>query len=316
MDTKKCKRCEEEKSLSEFHYRKNRNCYESNCRKCDAEKARERRKNKGVKEKIKQSQKKYYEKNKKKLNETSRKYHNENKDKLKAYKKKYYQNNAEKYKEQAKIQRENIRKKALAGELEKPQLKEKKCTGCNETQKISNFTFRKTRNIYDSRCKTCNRDRERKRREMFNDKINARRRNKVFTPQERIGRNLRSRVNSYVKHRTIRNTYLILLGCTKKFLFKWFEYNFKIDEHLGMNWDNYGNYWHIDHVTPCSAFDLKDKEQQQICFHWTNLCPVPGEYNLSKSAQIRPIDNIRQEIRIKQFLKNNNIQHRYTMLEP
>jgi hypothetical protein len=56
----------------------------------------------------------------------------------------------------------------------------------------------------------------------------------------------------------------------------------------GMSWDNYGE-WHIDHILPCSSFDLADIEQQKICFNYKNLQPLWAEDNLRKGAKI--IDN-------------------------
>ena len=38
--------------------------------------------------------------------------------------------------------------------------------------------------------------------------------------------------------------------------------------------ENYVKYWHIDHVIPCAKFNVSEVEEQQICFHWTNLCPM------------------------------------------
>ena len=53
-----------------------------------------------------------------------------------------------------------------------------------------------------------------------------------------------------------------------------------------MSWDNYGYYgWHIDHIRPCSSFDLSDPEQQRLCFHYTNLQPLWAKQNMRKGKQ-------------------------------
>ena len=43
---------------------------------------------------------------------------------------------------------------------------------------------------------------------------------------------------------------------------------------------------HIDHIIPCSSFDMSDEEQQKKCFHYTNLQLLPAHENLSKSNKI------------------------------
>jgi len=53
----------------------------------------------------------------------------------------------------------------------------------------------------------------------------------------------------------------------------------------GMSWDSD---IHIDHIVPCASFDLSDPEQQQRCFHYTNLQPLWGPDNLEKSAKWTP----------------------------
>ena len=53
----------------------------------------------------------------------------------------------------------------------------------------------------------------------------------------------------------------------------------------GMDWNNYG-VWHVDHIIPCANFDLSNPEQQQICFHYTNLQPMWGEKNMQKGARL------------------------------
>ena len=49
-----------------------------------------------------------------------------------------------------------------------------------------------------------------------------------------------------------------------------------------MSWDNYGQ-WHIDHIRPCSGFNLLDPIEQRVCFHYTNLQPLWAGDNLKKS---------------------------------
>jgi hypothetical protein len=63
---------------------------------------------------------------------------------------------------------------------------------------------------------------------------------------------------------------------------KWIESNFDNN----MNWQNYGTYWHLDHIIPCSAFDLSKDEDFLKCFHWSNLRPCEKIENLRKSNKI------------------------------
>jgi len=50
-----------------------------------------------------------------------------------------------------------------------------------------------------------------------------------------------------------------------------------------MNWKNI----HIDHIIPCSSFDMSDEEQQRKCFNYKNLQPLLAKDNLKKRSQIR-----------------------------
>jgi hypothetical protein len=54
---------------------------------------------------------------------------------------------------------------------------------------------------------------------------------------------------------------------------------------LGMTWENRRE-WHIDHVVPCSAFDLTDESQQAVAFHYKNLRPIWASSNQRKHAKI------------------------------
>jgi hypothetical protein len=70
-----------------------------------------------------------------------------------------------------------------------------------------------------------------------------------------------------------------LVGCTSEELMAHLESKFT----EGMSWDNYGE-WHVDHIKPCAVFDLLFAEQQESCFHYTNLQPLWGSENISKGA--------------------------------
>jgi len=70
-----------------------------------------------------------------------------------------------------------------------------------------------------------------------------------------------------------------LIGCNIEFLKQHLERQFL----KGMTWKNYGK-WHIDHIKPCTAFDLHDPIQQRECFHWTNLQPLWSVDNIRKGS--------------------------------
>lgn len=83
--------------------------------------------------------------------------------------------------------------------------------------------------------------------------INRRLRN---NNNKRISQMLQSN-GTYKKNKTI-----IYLGCNIEYLKKWFSFLFEDN----MTWDNYGD-WHIDHVVPCTTFNLvEDSEQKSVLF--------------------------------------------------
>ena len=69
-----------------------------------------------------------------------------------------------------------------------------------------------------------------------------------------------------------------LLGCDGEFLKEYLE----TTKVIGKDYSNA----HIDHIIPCSSFDLSDEEQQRKCFHYTNLQLLPAHENLAKSNKI------------------------------
>jgi hypothetical protein len=99
--------------------------------------------------------------------------------------------------------------------------------------------------------------------------------NKNYIPSlnVKITHTLSNRILSAVKIKNVKKytSSSKLLGCSIVFLKEYIESKFT----KGMTWENRGNKgWHIDHIKPCSSFDLSDPEQQKICFHYTNLQPL------------------------------------------
>jgi len=89
-------------------------------------------------------------------------------------------------------------------------------------------------------------------------------------------------LSSILKSSSTRHSAFV--GCTPDFLRSHIESQFL----PGMSWENRRRYpfWHIDHKIPCAAFNLRDKKQVRMCFHYTNLRPLWSYDNMKKGARI------------------------------
>lgn len=113
-------------------------------------------------------------------------------------------------------------------------------------------------------------------------------------PAWRALRNNRKRLRQLVKKAKdggcIRKS--SLLGCSTKQFKIYMESKFT----KKMTWENYGTYWHLDHILPCAIFDHGDEDQVKQCHHWTNLQPLEASLNLAKS------DKVESDIQIKMLI--------------
>lgn len=104
--------------------------------------------------------------------------------------------------------------------------------------------------------------------------------------KDRLLQLYRSRIRLLIKKPHFpKNTpfdYNKFLGCEWDTLITWLEFNMKD----GMTWENYGSYWHIDHVYPCSLFDFSKEAERSKCFNWTNLTPLEAIENIKKSNKL------------------------------
>ena len=77
-----------------------------------------------------------------------------------------------------------------------------------------------------------------------------------------------------------------LLGCTIAEFKAYLESKFQD----GMTWDNYGG-WHVDHIKPCSLFQLELDSEQRACFNYLNTQPLWASDNLSKGNKYNNNNN-------------------------
>ncbi|MFA5234150.1 MAG: hypothetical protein WC390_07105 [Sulfurimonas sp.] len=211
------------------------------------------------KEKRKEYNKKYQYFNKNKLKNKKRIYYLKNKDKLNTKNKNNYNKNKDNYKKTWKLyynkNKDNLINKAKKWAKEN---KTKRKLYLSKYYHNNKTTYKINANKYNKKRKNID----------INYKITCYLRNRIWWA---LKGNIKSK-------RTIE-----LLGCSIDFLKQHLENKFT----TGMTWLNYGrNGWEIDHILPCSKFDLSDPEQQKQCFHFSNLQPLWAKENKGKYNKI------------------------------
>lgn len=202
-----------------------------------------------------------YQSKKELILEKNKIYYSKHKNKINNYRKEYYEKNKdiELYK----------RKSNYAKNIETVKLKRKEYYSKNKEKQISLVNNYIRQNLSKVR------ERQRK---------NHKKRIKVDLAYK-IKKTLRSRVSSAIKAQCVkkRSKTVDLIGCSISYLKIHLEKQFKD----GMNWSNHKpDGWHIDHIIPCSKFDLTDIEQQKICFNYKNLQPLWWYENIEKSNKL------------------------------
>lgn len=274
---KKCSECCEFKSLDEF--------------------ANAKKSSDGKQWKCKECQKLYRKLNKAHISQQQKEYRKINSEKIFEKRKIYIAKNIEKIREKNKLYSLNNK------EIKNKKQKERRINNPEKTREIAKKSKLKHRNkilVRNKQYRINNKEKlkayhqrpeviaRKKLNKLKNkNKINANRRHQEklkrnTDPLYKLITNQRTRITGILKkHKT--NKTLELIGCSAEFLRNYLENRFQED----MSWENYGKYgWHVDHIIPCSSFDLTDVEQQHRCFHYTNLQPMWAEDNLRKSNKI------------------------------
>lgn len=177
----------------------------------------------------------------------------------------------------------------------------KLCRKCQNWRPLDEFGRSKvTLDALENRCRDCNRARTREQARRDSEKIAKIRRTAEFRDRHRayyrewerkrrksdlnyrITKVLRLRVWRALKGIRKERPTLELLGCSLDDLRRHLESQFV----EGMTWDNYGRGgWEVDHIRPCSSFDLSDPKQQRECFHYSNMQPLWGIDNWRKGSR-------------------------------
>ena len=189
-----------------------------------------------------------------KKKQSARRYYLKNKEKIKKKQIDYYYKNTEKIREKT-IKYNKINKKKI-----------------NE-RKRKYYQENREKKLLQSKIYRDNNKEKVKAHDIWRSKNNINR---------KLAIRLRRRTLAALKDNIKSKNTMSLLGIENiEFLWKHLELTFK----FGMTRENHG-LWHIDHIRPCSSFDLTKPEEQTKCFHYTNLQALWAHENLSKGDKI------------------------------
>ncbi len=77
----------------------------------------------------------------------------------------------------------------------------------------------------------------------------------------------------------------------------------------GMNWENYGTYWVVDHIVPLRYFDARDLKEMRLCWHHDNLRPNYYWDNHAKGYCVEVTEKVlkgmKQSITVQRLIEKN-----------
>lgn len=225
-----------------------------------------------IRNKIKQQQsdKKYYSKNREQILSKKREYFKKNKKERLEYTRKYKEKNLEKILKQKREHyyknKDRINKQKKENYLKNPEK-------VKEQQRKYHIKNKKIRN---QSCKNYEKNNKEKiciRKKFYNEI-------KKLDYKFRLNRNIGSYMSFCLKSKKNNRKWESLVGYNLNELIQHLEKQFN-DK---MNWNNYGVFWHVDHIKPKSLFKYTSTEDEEFkkCWALKNLQPLEALENIIK----------------------------------
>jgi hypothetical protein len=187
------------------------------------------------------------------------------------------------------IRHNKSRRRQFSNHLLRDGIEVKKCVVCELEKPLTEFHIQKKykRDGRDNRCKSCVKISQA-------PYVSWRRKNDLnFRIYCRLSTSLRDCLKAVSARKFSKTT--DILGCSISDFKLYIESKFEV----GMDWDNYGKIWHLDHIIPRALFDLLKQDQVRACFHFSNYQPMFVTENISKSDKLP--DGRRARIVRKEF---------------
>ena len=191
--------------------------------------------------------------------EAVRRYYAANKEKVKERKRKYTESNKEKEAER--------KRKYNAANKEKIYERQKKYRRANLKK-------------YAEQMRKWRKNNREKHLQYVCEYQKKRRANKVF----HLLQCLRERQNKAVSKKYRSGSAVRDMGCTGQEACNHLESLFNEN----MTWENWGTYWHLDHIFPLAAANLEDRAEFLAVVNWRNLQPLEAKANMSKGDKVTP----------------------------
>lgn len=162
----------------------------------------------------------------------------------------------------------------------------KKCLDCKETKPLEQYQLRTDTGKYRNQCKRCRQNKVneyRRNNEAYKKRYNKyRKKRRDNEPAYLLKERLRARIRKSLKCQNTKKCIksMELLGCDMET----FKLHIQSQFQEGMSWEKRN--FELDHIIPCSSFDLTKVEEQMKCFHYTNQQPLTWEQNSKKSNKM------------------------------